>query len=196
MATVTTTNVPAPVLRPLVKSPDPSAPFAELLFSGSFVVPLKDAANESQVIISCVMPGLFVYRLTSLEIFIQSSGVDRFDDIEDAWTVVLTENQVTTRRFPLFGLTEFAAAGTRGPAIKIAPDATTDDFGTWFGPIATKIGNQLIDASTGASIMTFQIMDTSSDSTSAFTVVFRFLASAYTITQYEAAPINTPRWDV
>ncbi len=194
MATVTTTNSPDPRLRTFKRSPDPAAPFGELLFAATFTVAAKLSTNESQVIIACTLPPNFVYRLQALEIFVASDGENPFDDLEQAWTVVLTENQVTTRRFGLYNLTEFYTAASESPAIKVDPDSTTNDFGTYYNPINTDIGNQLIDSSEGSSVMTVQLMDTSADSTAAVVVTFRFLATAYTVDQFNEAPINTPRW--
>jgi len=196
MATVTTTNVPAPRIRPFEKSINPTAPFGELLFTGTFTVPTKDAANESQIIISSTMPGNYVYRLQAIEVFMQSVGTNEFADIELAWSAVLTENQVTTRRFPLYNVIDFLSASQQ-IAIKVDPDATTNDFGTWYMPpeVFLNLGGQLINASSGVSILTLQLMDTSSDATAALVITFRILASVYTIQQYNAAPINTPVWD-
>lgn len=196
MATVTTTNSPEPVLRPFAKSNDPSAPFAELKFVSTFTVAVKDAANESEVIVSAVMPAHYVYRLQALEIFGASSADTVWDistGFERAWTVTLTENQVSTRRFGLFNQMRTQVVRS---AVKIDPDAVTNDFGTWFAPTGVDLGDQLIDAREATSIISCQLMDTSDDATAAAVFTVRFLATAYTIAQYDAAPINTPRWTV
>jgi len=197
MATVTTTSVSAGALRPVVKSQDPAAPFGENLFANTFTVPLKDAANESVVIISCTFPPNYVYRLQSMEVFMASTGVNEFSDREPLATVSITENQVVTRRFPMFNVATNGAIN--GWAYKIESDASTNDFGTYFVPgghdlVGINLSNQLIDAGQGSSILTWQSVDTSADDTAATFMAFRFLATIYTIEQFNAAPINTPVW--
>lgn len=199
MALVTTTSVSAGRLRPFVKSEDPRAPFGEILFANVFTVPLKDALDESQVIISCTFPRNYVYRLQSMEVQIAGPVTADLTDREPLAAVAITENQVITRRFPMFNIATNGAIN--GWGYKIAPDATTNDFATYFVPggrdfTGTHIADQLIDASQGSSIMTFTSIDSSNDDTAAVIFAFRFLATIYTVQQFNAAPINTPAWTV
>jgi len=192
MATVTTTEVATAVLRP-VQYLNPSAPFGELVFASSFIVPIKAAADENRIIIAATLPRNYVYRLQSLEIFCAADTDGVFFDWAAAWTVVLTENQVTTRRFGLFNQVSFNDALVKG--VKIEPDSVSNDFGTWYVPgVQSPIGNQLIAAGPAASVMTLQMMDTSADTTAAVTVLYRLMATAYTIAQYNASAINTQDW--
>jgi len=191
MATVTTTNTPNPDLRVFQKSADPAAPFAELLFDGTFTIAALDAANESQVIISMALPTNFVYRIQSMEIQQASTGANVFTPAtQKAWTCVITENQVTTRRFGLFSQAMFYLSTS---AVALATIATTNNFGTWFQP-APGFGNQLIDASRGSSIVTLQWIDQSADATAAIGTTFRCMFLAYTYEQFNQAPINTIDW--
>jgi len=155
-----------------------------------FTVAAKDAANESKIIISNILPVNFTYRLTSCELFIQSTSLAVFDDIEKGWTVVVAENQVTQRRFGIFNSSTryLSVAG-----IKSNDDSVTNDFGTWYTP-GEAIGDQLVNGTGSAAVITVQGMDTTSDATAAFQCVFRMLALAYTFEQYNAAPINTSIW--
>lgn len=191
MATVTTTFTPTGQLRTFDRSNDPAAPFAELSFIvPTLTIPAKDAANESEVVISCTFPRNFVYRLQSLEIFGASTSLAVFDDLEKVWTVSITESQVVTRRFGLYNRVQANEGVT---SFKIDPDATTNDFGTYWSPDA-HIANQLINAGQGSSIMSIQLMDTTSDATAAVFITFRGLALVYNVGQYNEAPINSVIW--
>jgi len=198
MATITTTSSPNPVIRPFRESQDPAAPFGELLFASSFTIPLKDALNESFVVISCVMPPNYVYRLLALEVYMASVGTGEGADREPLAAVTITENQVVTRRIPCQNIFNNGLAGW---AYKQAPDTVTNDYAWYYLPGGREgalpdLSGQLINASQGSSILLWESVDSSNDDSAATFVQFRFLLSVYTVEQYNSAPINTPRWDV
>jgi len=192
MTDVTTTVTNTGILRQFTTPiPPGEEAFAEILYGGDFSIPAKLAADENRAVIQCIMPRNFFYRVVSMNIFVRAENLISVDDLGKAWLVIITENNVNARLFPLYNMSRpFANTGSTG-AVEMNFTSVTNEVATWFGTIVP-LDPGLVNASQGISILQMEIFDVSADSTSIFSVTFRVVVKQYTIEQAEKALLNSP----
>lgn len=202
MATVTTTltlaPTPIPWISPGVRAGNQGRPpIGKIVFTGAGTIPLKDAANESQVIFNFTLPRNFFYRLIFFEWSAQSTALTVFargTGFEPEAKCEISENGAIQYRFPvqnrLMQDYNTDVLTTIGGA-KTDDDAETNDFQAWYrAPV--DISQYFIDASQAA-VCAATWMDTSADATAATPVQVRAEALKYTIEQAQAWPVSTPQ---
>lgn len=93
----------------------------------------------------------------------------------------------------MYNLTEVATGGAE-PGYKMESDAVTNDFGTFFGvPTGISLGDQLIDASVGETVIQARLVDSSADDTAAMAGFYRCLALQYTVEQARMSAVHNPQ---
>jgi len=182
-------------MRTFATPPGGGQPFGDIRFEGTFSVAIKDAANESQVVITCTFPQNYVYRVTSFLIQGRAAAASVFTPatgFEIAWRCRFTGGaQGDQNFFPLINSMSYTDLAAE--AFKFEPDSETSDFATFFKP-DHELASYIIDAGSGAATMVAGIMDSSADATVLTFFDFSLLASIYTVDQYNKAPMNTPAW--
>lgn len=197
MATITLSITPGPI--PAVWE-SPAAeyvntgiwPSSKILFlSTGATVLAKDAANETIVVFTLVLPSNFFYRLSLFNISMASSALASF--VPATGFELFMEGDIFEGADSIyrFSVTNNALGNAiQEGGYKSLTDATSNDFSTTYSPVE-QVGDLLIDASNGATIV-INFMDTSDDATAAAVIRCRFEFMQYTIEQALAAPINTP----
>jgi len=172
-------------------------PIGKIIFADAFAVAAKDAANESEVILTCTLPTGYFYRPSQLWMSASGTTAATFHQasgFEVGARALFTENQVEAYSFALMNLVSDGFeifGGTNIGAFKSAPDAVTNDFSTFFKPYQD-ISSLWIDASVGASIFRCTWMDTSSDATTAIAITWRLEVMRFTVEQARYAYANSP----
>lgn len=158
-----------------------------------FDVPLtaiaaKDAANENFIIITGTFPDGFVYRITQMLVTSLGPAISDFDEYETSMSCLITENNVTTHRFPLMNVLEHELGVT---ASKWNQNSATNDFGTIFAPAAGVMpSNLLINASIGTSSIITRWLNNSSNASAAIDLIAHYEADFWTVEQAVAWPLN------
>lgn len=190
-AAVTTINDPG-VLAQWDRPLNPLAPISSVFFADpDSAVAAKDAADEMTITLTLTLPPNFFYRLAFLELGLEAPAIADLEDYEKAARVEVFEAGISTGRFALYNLTEFATGGAE-PGFKAEPDAVTNDFSTFFAAPPGKLQTELIDARNGVTIVQVRLVDTSADATSALVFSYRCRAWQYTVEQALMSEVNTP----
>lgn len=195
MATVTQTITSVISSRNWKRPPDPyigSMPFSELTANGSGTLLALDAADIGVYSFSTVLPRNYAYRLVELRLEFAGTKEADLDNFQRGMEWVITENQVTVKRFLTFNSTAVGNAGV-GDAIQARNPSVTNDFVTEQA-INNPLGlfTDIIDASGVQSILLGVIVNAAGAATDAVGVVFYARFLSYTIDQLNAGAIWTP----
>lgn len=191
MATVTTTSTGTAQIT-TYESPAAragavlDAPIGEIVFTDSFDIPAKLAADENYVVVTCTLPRNFFYRLRYMSNWLIGSSTSDLDDFQGAMYWTMTENQIAKYYFPAIG-PRFAYHPNTN--FKWSEDATTNDFGQFYVP-DDWIRKVLVDASEGISIVRGQLLDSSANANAASRLTYRLEFDTYTIDQAKSFQVN------
>ncbi len=166
MATVTTTSTGTAEIT-TYESPAAragavlDAPIGEIVFTDSFDIPAKLAADENYFVVTWSLPMNYFYLLRYMSNWLIGSTSSDLDDFQGAMYWTMTENQVAKYYFPAKGQPlSIASAAPR--SFKWSEDATTNDFGQFYIP-DDWIRKVLVDAGQGISIVRGQLLDSSTN---------------------------------
>lgn len=157
----------------------------------------KDAANETQVILTATLPPGYVYRWRSLDLQLISS-VDDFADgdlgFQTMAQCLLTEDGSTKHAFGLRVMQDRGDFDNKVKAIKAHPDSVTNDFAVWMSVMEGFDPSKLIlDAAAGTSLVFIRWLDTSADATPACVLSWNLSVYQYTVEQFRAGGLHTPQ---
>ncbi len=164
-------------------------PFGQLTFGRgeADTVPALGAGDVNVTTWTGTLPRNFVYRMVECRFGLATTAEAQLDNAAIGMRALFTENQVTTKTFPLFNTQALNAGGAVAfPGIN---PAITNDHVAWAQPWPPEgLYNDIIDASQGISNMQVTWID-DAPTTTAFTVTpwVRFLS--YTVEQYNAAQV-------
>lgn len=204
MATVTTTSAPAGEPQSWIGPVSTGAgvsgtsPLGKIIFADTFTVAAKDAANESEVIMTAVLPPGYFYRPSLLAVDargITNAAFNGTNGFELGLQALILENGIQVHAFGMFNVQVVgsiaATAVNIASAMKVADDAVTNDFQA-FLLARQPIAQILINASQGTSTVRLTWMDTSGDATGAVSVNWRLEVMRYTIEQGLSWEVNAP----
>lgn len=192
MATITQTFTSILTRRPWTRPPDPyegPIPFSEVTARSSGTILALGAGDVGVYSFSTVLPRNYAYRLVELQLEFSGTAESELEHLERGMEWVITENQVTVKRFLTKNVVSIPATlnayQARNPAI-------TNDFVTE-QEISNPLGafTDIIDASEGQSVLLGVIVDPN-PTTTAIGIEFRARFLSYTVLQLNAGAIWTP----
>ncbi len=197
MATITQTISSDVVFRNWKRPPDPylgPMPFSELKATSIDEIAILAGGNVGIYSFSTILPRNYAYRLVELRMQFASSSEGDLDNLQTGMEWVVTENQVTTKRFMTYNAVAFRNLSATLSSIQTRNPAVTNDFTTeqaFMNPAG--IFTDLIDASEGQSVMLGVIVD-SVGTTAAIGTVFYARFLAYTVEQLNSGNVwqSTP----
>lgn len=191
--------------RPPTLSQSPAGlvtPFGELLATTALgVIPAVGAADTNIVTINTTLPDGWFYRLLEYQITALGPAESDLAESQSFMFGVLTENQVSTKRFLLSNMaTQYLTADTvptfdTQAGFFAANPATTNDFQTLFGidsRFQKGLRDDFIDAAKGTSqcVVTWVNKQANATAETAFTLYSRFLM--YSIEQVRHGALWIP----